>query len=88
MGNLSIPVNNSLPSCFFRETTYIPPAPNNSIGTYLIVYVIVQENAIWIVFSKTKQKTVIILLLFFSTHTQISTIMVDKHYTLASAPSF
>ena len=41
---------------FFRETTYMPPAPNNSIGTYLIVYVIVQENAIWIVFSKTKQK--------------------------------
>ena len=48
-----------------------------------------QENAIWIVFSKTKQKTVIILLLFFSTHTQISTMMVDKQYsTFASAPSF
>ena len=39
-------------------------------------------------FPKQNKKTVIILLLFFSTHTQISTIMVDKHYTLASAPSF
>ena len=44
--NLSIPVNNSRPSCFFSVKPLIPTQKIN-------VYVIVQENAIWI-FSKKK----------------------------------